>query len=114
MVFTSTLARTEVIGDRHDSVLRNAFKSLFDRPSFVMMDNSSAIADIAGDLRVAVREATGRRLRSPDATYIATALTVGVDALHSFDDDMLGLDGLSCVQGLPIKKPKGNQMTLGI
>lgn len=109
------MARTEVIGrDDIENATRSAFKSLFARPSFQMIELSSAIADASGDLRHLVRAETGQTLKSPDSTFIATAITLEVDELHSFDPHMLRLDRRECVHGLRIRKPSGSQTSLAI
>ena len=112
-VITSSLIRSEVLDDATDPDLRRRLEDLFRRPSCVMVDVNRAISDKAGSLRSACRE-SGRRLRTPDAVFIATALLHRVDALHSFDDDHLSLSRRPEVDGLLICKPHGTQTILSL
>lgn len=115
MIVTSGMARIEVIGPHSGDggAVRDAFRSLFKRPSFQMVEISSAITELSGDIRVEVPAAVkGAKLQAADATFIATALAVGAEELHTFDPHMLRLDRLPCVQGLRIRKPRGSQTGL--
>jgi predicted nucleic acid-binding protein len=50
----------------------------------------------------------GRKIKTPDATIIATAIIQGCDCLHSLDDKGNGplkLNGSKIVDGLRITKP---------
>jgi predicted nucleic acid-binding protein len=111
VIVTSAMATTEVLGDRDDPTVRNAFESLFRRPDHVMVDISPQILELARDIRVA-RGREGGRLKASDALYVATAVTYRCDALHAFDGGILALDGKPYVNGLSICKPRGDQTVL--
>lgn len=96
-------------------VLENAerLERLMKRPEYFMVSAAGPILRRVRELRDAAR-ASGRSLKTPDATYVATALAYKAEALHTFDGGLLGLSGLPCVDGLCISKPSGDQTTLGI
>src|SRR5713101_2409586 len=89
-IITSSMVRIEVLDDVTDPTIRKRLDDLFRRPSFVTVDINSAIQDKAATLRAACRKA-GRKLKSPDAIFIATAILHSADAVHTFDDKLLKL-----------------------
>ena len=113
-IITSAMASAEVIGPRGDDRVRVAFDLLFQHPNFIRIDPTGPMFARVGELREAVRNETGRSLKTPDAMFVVTALEYRADALHSFDDHLLGLSGLPCVSGLVICMPHGSQTTLAI
>jgi predicted nucleic acid-binding protein len=92
-------------------VLDNApqLEALFRRPEYFMVSTGGPIMRKVRDLRSARRS-----LKTPDATYIATALAYKADELHTFDGQLLRLSGASEVEGLRICKPTGTQTTLNL
>ncbi|MCH7683380.1 MAG: PIN domain-containing protein [Gemmatimonadetes bacterium] len=110
-VITSSLVRSEVLDRGSDAGVRERLRDLFRRPSFMIVEASNAISDKAGDIRDALLQ-SGRRLKTEDATFIATAILHGASALHTFDDDQLALSGLQEVDGLRIAKPHAEQTIL--
>lgn len=110
-IITSSLVETEVIGTIPEANVRAQMEALFQRPNIVQVAASTEVMRRAGELRSAA-SAARRRLDTPDAIFIATALLHAADALHSFDNDMLRLNGMALVDGLPIVKPSGSQTIL--
>lgn len=102
-----------MIGEVHDRDVQVRLEGLFKRPNIVQVAASAEIMRRAGQVRTAARDA-GRSLKSPDSVYIATALLHHADALHTFDEKLLHLNGLALVDGLPITKPQGAQTLLQI
>jgi predicted nucleic acid-binding protein len=63
------------------------------------------IAPLAQEIRTYYRQ-RGKRLETPDATHLATAIHYRVDALYTFDgDDLLPLNGNVAGHNLVICKP---------
>lgn len=112
-IITSVLALAEVLGDATSPDVRVRFESLFRRPNYLMVSLSPAICTTAADVRSAAR-AERRRIKTPDATYIATAMAYRCDALHTFDDQLVGISGRPYVNGLRICYPAGEQTVLPI
>lgn len=112
-IITSSLVRSEVFDDASDPTSRQRFEDLFKRPSCVLVDVNRAISDKAGQLRAQCR-ASGRRLETPDAIFLATALLFKVDALHTFDTKLLALSGNPAVGELVVTKPHAVQTILDL
>jgi predicted nucleic acid-binding protein len=111
IVVTSALLRTEVLDRAGSTGVRSALDAMFRRPAFVITDVNAAIADRAAALRQQVLD-SGGSIKTPDAIYVATALAHRVDALHTFDERILRLNGAPAVEGLPIVKPRAAQTVL--
>jgi predicted nucleic acid-binding protein len=111
MLITSSMVRTEVLEDSNDPTVIERLETMFRRPSCVMIDANRAILEKARSVRTAAKSAK-RSLKSPDAIFVATALLHGADALHTFDDKLLTLNGRPEVEGLQIVKPRGVQTLL--
>jgi predicted nucleic acid-binding protein len=111
MLITSAILRTEVLEDINDPTVIERLEAMFRRPSCVMIDTNRAILEKARALRTAVK-ASKRSLKTPDAIFVATGLLHGADALHTFDDKLLALNGRAEVDGLRIVKPHGVQTLL--
>lgn len=110
-IITSSLVESEVLEIVPESEVRARLEALFQRPNIVQVAASTEVMRRAGALRTAAAAAK-RKLKTPDAIFIATALLNSADALHSFDRDLLKLNGLALVDGLPIVKPSGAQTIL--
>lgn len=105
-IITSEILVAEVLDDKAKLEL------LMKRRQFMMVSPAGPILRKVRELREAVRQDGGRSLKTPDATFIAVALAYNAEALHTFDDQVLGLSGRPCVDGLRICKPSGEQTTL--
>jgi predicted nucleic acid-binding protein len=113
-IVTSTLVHGEVFSRGVDQTVEEALTALFKKPSFVQLSASPEIMHKVGQIRRAVLD-QGLTIKTPDATFIATALAARVEALHSFDErHLLRLSGLPAVDGLIICKPHGTQTLLGL
>jgi predicted nucleic acid-binding protein len=100
----SVMAYSEVLSAKHNEDQMARFRSFLKRSNVVVATNTIAIAEKAEQVR-SRGLADGRKLKAPDATYIATAIIYGVDVLHSFDKDMLNVHESAVVDGLKITKP---------
>jgi predicted nucleic acid-binding protein len=87
---TCGTAVSEVIGDITSPHIPELFDLLTQRPGFTMSYPGPAIVERVRRLRLEAR-AEGRRLKTPDCNFIATAILLRCDALHSFDDQLLAL-----------------------
>ena len=114
VIVTSTLVHAEVFSRGVNQVVEEALDALFRKPSFVQLSASPEIMNKVGRIRRAVSD-LGLSIRTPDATFIATALAARAEALHTFDDrHLIRLSGLPAVDGLVICKPHGTQTLLGL
>jgi predicted nucleic acid-binding protein len=110
VVVTSAMAVVEVLNHSATGEIRAKFNALFTSPRFVMADVTAAIAEKARDVRENLPK--GVTLKGADSTFIATAIVYGCSALHSFDRHQLRLNGLACVDRLPIRHPRAEQTVL--
>jgi predicted nucleic acid-binding protein len=110
-VVVSASATGEVLNRNDDPTVRERFNALFKTPSFFRADTNQAIWERAAAIREAGVQ-DGRRIKTPDAVHIATAIEYRVDALHTFDGKLLKLSGKDYVEGLKICTPHAEQMLL--
>lgn len=96
---------TEVLEAKHTKKQIGQFQLFLKRSNVHSVDTTIGIAQKASDIRSrALKE--GRKLKTPDATVIATALIYGADVLHSLDPHILGLNGSAASEGLRICLPQ--------
>ncbi len=100
----SVTAYSEVLEAKHTPQQMTAFRNFLKRSNVALADNTIIIAEKAGQVR-SRGLATGRKIKTPDATYLATAIIYKATVLHSLDPDMLNLNGSPIVDGLAITKP---------
>jgi predicted nucleic acid-binding protein len=110
VVVTSAMATVEVLNDKANKDVRASFEALFTTPRFVRIDVTAPVAAKARDIRQSLPN--GNKLKGEDATFIATAILFGCQALHTFDRDQLRLSGHKCVDGLTIERPHGAQTVM--
>jgi len=112
IMFTSTLTFTEVTYARLDAAQIERFQKSFRPESHIPYDVDKAIADKARVFRERFF-VNPKKLSTPDAIHLATAVIGGADEFHTFDDGqkdkktigLLELSGDSRVDGLVICKP---------
>jgi predicted nucleic acid-binding protein len=86
-----------------------AFDALFKRANYQLLQANSAVYAETQRLRMAIP-----KLKTPDATHLASAIVYRCDELHAFDkDDLLKLSGKEVVRGLKIHRPSLPQPSLG-
>jgi predicted nucleic acid-binding protein len=100
----SVTAYAEVLAAKHTDEQMTEFKKFLKRSNVVNADITQIIAERAGRIR-SEGLAQGRKIKTPDATYLATASIYKADVLHSLDKGMLALSGLDVVEGLKISLP---------
>jgi len=108
VLITSVVTKTEVLQSNLDAKACAAFNEIFKRSNFQLCDVTEAISDLASEIRDHCRH-DGRKLKTPDALHLATAITYKVNEMHTFDDKLLILDGSSTGHSLVIRKPQGRQ-----
>jgi predicted nucleic acid-binding protein len=112
-IVVSSSASGEVLNKNGDSTVRDRFHRRYQNPAFFRADTNDAIWQRVAMIREAA-ERDDRKVKTPDAVHIATAIEYKVDAMHTFDDKLLRLSGKPYVEGLIICKPKAEQMMLDI
>ena len=115
-VVTSALTLTEVLNANFTEEQKGRFEGALQRPSCVVINADQRVTKLAAEIRENFR-GEGRRIQTPDAIHLASALIVAADVLHTFDDQMLVLDGrvlnaTPVARVLRIRKPSGRQTVL--
>lgn len=81
------------------------FEQFCERRNVRVANIDLAIASKARSIRIAA-QATRRKLKTPDAQVVATAINYRADVLHTFDKKLLTLSGSEVVDGLQIVTPR--------
>lgn len=71
------------------------------------MQNRQTLEIVAVDIRVAekaqtIRNKSSKTIRTPDAIHVATAIVCGAKLFHTFDEELLRLNGKDEVENLMI------------
>jgi predicted nucleic acid-binding protein len=103
LILSATI-HAEVLETKHTPEKFQMFKRFSRRSNVINADMTVAIAQKAARIREACLK-EGRKLRTPDATILATAILYKASVLHSLDTDLLNLNGNPIVEGLPITLP---------
>ncbi|MCX7384162.1 MAG: type II toxin-antitoxin system VapC family toxin [Alphaproteobacteria bacterium] len=87
-IMTSSLTQVEVLNSKLPTGLADMFANFMRRINQASLDNK--IAKLAHDIRdhYAIKaKITGKKLTTPDAIHLATAIFYRVDEFHTFDSD---------------------------
>ena len=98
-IVVSTLVYVEVL----ESAMPEGTMKMFQQ----FIQNRKQVEVVAVDIRVAqkaqlIRNNSRKKLSTPDAVHIATAIVSGAKIFHTFDDGLLQLSGQDEVDGLTI------------
>jgi predicted nucleic acid-binding protein len=103
----SVVTFSEILRSKYTEKQLKQLDGLLLRSNVVKVETSFAIALKAAQIREAgLREKKKRKIKTPDATVLATAILYKADVLHSLDPHMLNLNGSAIVDGLSIVKPR--------
>ncbi len=111
ILVTSVVTKTEVLQSSLDDKGRALFDDLFKRSNIMRCDVTEAISDLAANIREHC-QTNGRKIKTPDAQHLATAIAFNVNEMHTFDDQLLNLNGNATGYQLVIRKPPGEQRQL--
>ena len=105
-LIVSAIVYSEVLDAKHSKKTVDQFQRFLKRSNVLSVDLTIGIAKKASEIRSrALVSKEKRRLRTPDASVIATAIVYGADVLHSLDPHILNLNGSAVVDGLKIHSP---------
>jgi hypothetical protein len=101
---------TEILSAKHTQKQQDAFNAFLLRSSIERVDGTFEIARKAEEVRSrgitsAKKASQQRKIKTPDATIIATAIVQRADALHSLEPKHHSLSGSPMVDGLKICLP---------
>lgn len=111
VLVTSVVTKTEVQQSSLDSYGRKRFEEIFQRRNIMLCDITEAISDLASEIREHCQK-NSRKIETPDAQHLATAIAYKVGQMHTFDDRLLNLNGAGTGHPLVICKPQGKQRQL--
>ena len=99
---------TEILAARNTPEQMGTFRKFLNRSNVVVANIDQAIAEKAGQLRSRALELPQKvNLRTPDATYLATAIIYQADVFHTLEAALLPqLSGTPVVDGLRITAPR--------
>jgi len=108
-LFTSAIARTEVLKGKMTPEQRDKFNLLFQRRNVVPVDVTGRVLDLSERIRE-----WNPKISTPDAIHLATAILYEADEFHTTDGggkrkrggDLLPLDGNVAGHKLKICTPK--------
>lgn len=100
----SVMTYSEILESKYNNDQLNKLDMFLRRSNVIKVDTTIPIARKAAQIRdVGLREK--RKIRTPDATIIATAILHKAHVLHTLDEGILSLNGTKIVDGLPITVP---------
>jgi predicted nucleic acid-binding protein len=108
VLLTSVITRTEILDGKIPPESLEILDALFKRPNLQRADVTQAISDLAHNIRDQL-DRNGTKIKTPDALHFATAVVYRVDEFHTFDNQLLSLDGSPIVNSLRIVKPRTRQ-----
>jgi predicted nucleic acid-binding protein len=104
VLVVSVTVFTEIQRSKFTNEQWERFQGFLTRSNVVVANTTPDIAQKGSEIRDRA-EADERRIKTGDATIVATAIAYGVDALHTFDPGLLRLSRSAVVEGLPITEP---------
>lgn len=96
---------SEILESKYTAEQLDKLKRFLLRSNVIKVDTTFHIAQKASQIRNAGL-AEGRKIKTPDATILATAILFKADVLHSLDPHHLNLNGSPIVDGLRITLPQ--------
>lgn len=107
-LLVSVTAYSEVLEAKHTKEAMERFQKFLERSNVVVADITKAIAEKVGQIRSRGLQATPiRKIKTPDAQFMATAILYGADVFHTLETTQLPLlSGTDIVDGLRIEKPR--------
>jgi len=103
-LIVSVTTCTEMLETKHTSDQWNAFNLFLNRSNVVLANITLPIAQLASAIRIK-GAVENRKIKTPDAQILATAILYKADALHSLDPHHISLNGSAIVDGLRITPP---------
>lgn len=101
------LAFTEILEVKNSAEAMDVFRRLLKRPNVFTVNITMQIAERAEAIRSrGLKEKPAKKVRTPDAIFVACASLYGANMLHTLDGPLLGLNGTNTAFGQTIGKPQ--------
>jgi predicted nucleic acid-binding protein len=111
-IMTSVITSVEVLQSKIPAGIDTMFLGLLKRVTRVGVDTK--VAQLAHDIRDNYRQ-SGKKIKTPDALHLATAIIHRANEFHTFDeDDLIPLSGNVAGHRLTICKPKARNPELDL
>jgi len=104
-LIVSVTTFSEILETKYSPDQIDKLNQFLQRSNVIKVETSFKIAKKASGIRSAASR-EGRKVETPDAQIVATAIVYGADVLHTLDDKLLALNGSPIVDGLKIETPK--------
>ncbi|MBI4247369.1 MAG: PIN domain-containing protein [Candidatus Rokubacteria bacterium] len=111
ILVTSVMTLTEVLESTLTPAQRGQFELTMKRPSTVIMNVDMRVGQLSSQIRDHYRQ-EGMNVKAPDAIHLASAVLAKVNALHTFDPDLLRFNGNVGQNPLTVCKPLGTQRVM--
>lgn len=105
VLIISVVTFTEILETKHTAEQLDKLSQFLRRSNVLKAETTFKVAKKAGEIRDAAL-AQGRKIKTPDAQILATAILYNADVLHTLDDQLLNLNGRPLVDGLKITLPQ--------
>jgi predicted nucleic acid-binding protein len=102
-LLVSVVAYSEILRARHTAEQIEIFEKFLERTNVIVADNDIRIARKAEHVRS--RALPRRKIKTADATHLATAIIYRADIFHTTDDKLIKLNASPLVDGLRISLP---------
>ncbi len=103
-LLVSVVAHTEVLQAKHTEEQMKNFHAFLKRSNVLVLDVDLRVSEKAQEIR-SRGLATGRKIKTPDAQHLATAIIYHAQVFHTLDDKLINLSRCPIVDNLPISKP---------
>ena len=110
-IMTSVITSVEVLQGTIPTGVDTLFAGLMRRISRVGVDTK--VAQLAHDIRDHFHS-VGKKLKTPDALHLATAILHRADEFHTFDGDLIAMSGNVAGHKLVICKPEAKRPQLDL
>ncbi len=111
ILVTSVVTRVEVLDSTLPEEAKKLLDSIFKRRNIVRVNVDDYASNLAHEIRDFYKK-QGKSVKSADSLHLAAAITHGVDQFHTFDGELLRLNGQVAGYPLVICKPSGIQRVL--
>jgi|SRR6185312_3475172 len=100
-------AYSEILRAKHTQDQMDKFNAFVSRSNVIPADITLRISLIVEEIRSnGLTARPVRKIKTPDAQFMATALIYKADVFHTLEPTLQNLDGLAIVKGLRISAPK--------
>jgi predicted nucleic acid-binding protein len=111
ILVTSVVTRVEVLESTLPEKTKMLLETFFKRRNIIRVNVDDYASNLAHEIRDFYKK-QNMSIKSADAMHLAAAITYGVDQFHTFDDELLRLNGRVAEYPLEICKPSGIQRVL--